>query len=95
MTIVGTAAGLASTTSFAPQAWKIIKSKDVRSISAGMYGLTVSAFTLWTIYGMMSGSWPLILSNGICWCFSAFILAMKLAPQRAREKVAETLDPKE
>ena len=92
-TIVSAAAGIASTASFAPQAWKIIRSGDVKSISAGMYTLTVTAFTLWTLFGFLSGSWPLILSNAICLIFSAFILAMKLMPGSAREKVKETLDP--
>ena len=94
-TIVGAAAGIASTTSFAPQAWKIIKTKDVKSISAGMYVLTVSGFTLWTIYGLMSSSWPLVLSNAICLGLSGFILAMKLLPSSALSAVNKAIDPED
>jgi len=93
ITVIGYAAAIASTASFAPQAWKIIKSRDTKSISAGMYLLTVSGFALWSAYGIMSGQWPLILTNTICLALSAFILTMKLLPRRQKEKVADALDP--
>lgn len=93
VTVIGVLAGICSTASFAPQAWKIIKSRRTHDISVGMYILTVSGFTLWTAYGVLKGAWPLIVSNGICWCFAAFILLMKLLPRREKEKVADLLDP--
>ena len=43
--MVGSLAILASTTSFAPQAWKIIKTRDTGAISSGMYAVTVVGFT--------------------------------------------------
>lgn len=93
VTVIGVLAGLCSTASFAPQAWKIIKSRRTHDISVGMYVLTVSGFTLWTAYGVLKGAWPLIASNGICLGFAAFILLMKLLPREEKEKVAEMLDP--
>ena len=93
VTITGVLAGVCSTASFAPQAWKIVRSRRTKDISAGMYALTVGGFTLWTAYGVMKGAWPLIVSNGICWCFAAFILVMKLLPRREKEKVADLIDP--
>jgi MtN3 and saliva related transmembrane protein len=92
-TLVGAAASACSVSSFAPQAWKVIRSRDTRSISAAMYALTVTGFALWLAYGVMLGAWPLILTNGICLLLAAFILAMKLLPQRGKDAVAETLDP--
>ena len=92
-TLVGAAASTCSVSSFAPQAWKVIRSRDTRSISAAMYALTVTGFALWLAYGVMLGAWPLILTNGTCLLLAAFILAMKLLPQRGKEAVAETLDP--
>ena len=93
VTIIGVLAGVCSTASFAPQAWKIVKSRRTKDISAGMYALTVGGFTLWTAYGVMKNAWPLIVSNGICWCFAAFILVMKLLPRPEKEKVADLIDP--
>ena len=90
---VGAAAGLCSTISFAPQAWKIIRSRRTRDISLRMYSVTVTGFALWLAYGIMLGEWPLILSNGLCLLMSGFILLMKLSPQRVKEEIADTVDP--
>jgi MtN3 and saliva related transmembrane protein len=92
-TIVGYLAMVASTTSFAPQAWKIIKSRETHAISAPMYGLTVTGFALWTGYGVLLGQWPIIITNSVCFALAGFILMMKLLPRRQKEKVAEALDP--
>jgi MtN3 and saliva related transmembrane protein len=92
--IVGALATLASTTSFVPQAWKIIRTRDTRAISTGMYAVTVLGFSLWLAYGLLLGQWPLIVTNAICLLLSGFILAMKRLPKRKRQAVAEALDPK-
>ena len=93
-TIVGGIAAVLSTVSFVPQATKIIRSRDTSGISTGMYLVTVAGFTLWTAYGAMQTAWPIIASNSICLVLSAFILTMKLLPQREKEKVAEAVDVK-
>jgi MtN3 and saliva related transmembrane protein len=93
ITVIGYLAALCSTLSFAPQAWKIIRSGKTRDIALGMYVLTVAGFALWLAFGLAQAQWPLILSNGICLVFSGFILVMKLLPARKKRKVARTLDP--
>ena len=93
VTIVGALAALCSTTSFAPQAWKIIKSRDTSGISSRMYMVTVVGFALWLAYGIMKGEWPLIVTNGICLVLSGFILIMKLLPKPKKDAVADALDP--
>jgi MtN3 and saliva related transmembrane protein len=92
-TLVGGAATLCSVSSFVPQAWKVIKTRDVSGISRNMYFITVVGFSLWFAYGVLLGQWPLIVTNGICLLLSAFILAMKVLPRRKREAVADALDP--
>lgn len=93
VTLIGAFAAILSTTSFVPQAVKIIRSRDTSAISTGMYVVTVAGFVLWTAYGVLSGAWPITASNGICLVLSAFILMMKLLPQHEKEKVADTVDP--
>jgi len=95
VTIVGFLAATASTISFSPQAWKIIRSRDTDGISAVAYAITVIGFALWLAYGVMLGRWPIILSNGICLVLSGFILIMTLLPQPEKEEVAESLDPED
>lgn len=92
-TLVGAFAACASTLSFTPQAWKIIKSRETHDLSTGMYVLTVSGFALWAVYGILLGKWPLIVTNAICFALAAFILLMKLLPSRDKERVADLLDP--
>ena len=91
--IVGALATICSTTSFVPQAWKVIRTRDTSAISTGMYAITVTGFAFWLAYGLLLGQWPLIVTNGVCLALSAFILAMKLLPRPQKEAVADTLDP--
>jgi MtN3 and saliva related transmembrane protein len=93
VTLIGSLAALCSTTSFAPQAWRIIKTRDTSAISSRMYLITVVGFGLWLAYGLMKGEWPLIVTNAICLGLSAFILCMKLLPQPKKDAVADALDP--
>lgn len=92
-TAIGFCAAAASTVSFTPQAWKIIKSRHTADISGSMYAVTVAGFALWTIYGVLLTQWPLIITNTICLLLSGFILLMKLLPRREKNLVADALDP--
>jgi MtN3 and saliva related transmembrane protein len=56
-----------------------------------MYLLTVSAFALWLAYGTLLRQWPLVVSNGVCFGLSVFILVMTLLPQSRKNKVAAAL----
>jgi MtN3 and saliva related transmembrane protein len=92
-TLLGAAATGASITSFTPQAWKIIKTRDTSSISTGMYVLTVTGFALWLGYGVVSGQWPVMVTNAICLLLATFILVMKLLPSGKKNAVADAIDP--
>jgi MtN3 and saliva related transmembrane protein len=39
------------------------------------------------------GAWPLIVTNAVCLALAAFILLMRILPQRKKEAVADLLDP--
>lgn len=75
--LVGTAAGLCSMASFTPQLVKIWKEKDASSISLRMYVVTVTGFTLWIVYGVLAGSFPVMLTNSVCLLLSGGILVLK------------------
>ena len=93
VTVIGSFAALASMVSFTPQAWKIIKSRQTKDLSAVMYGVTCIGFALWTSYGILLGQWPIIVTNSVCLLLAGFILTMKLLPRRAKNTVADALDP--
>jgi MtN3 and saliva related transmembrane protein len=91
---IGTSAAIASTVSFTPQAWKIIKTGETKGISAGMYVITAGGFALWAIYGAILRQWPLVVSNSICLLLSGFILMMKLLPPFRKKTVAKVIKAK-
>lgn len=91
--IVGALASVASVTSFAPQAWKIIKTRDVKGLSPVMYSISVAGFALWTTYGLLLGKWPIIATNALCLVVAGFILLLVLVPRRTRDRVADAVDP--
>jgi MtN3 and saliva related transmembrane protein len=90
--IIGSVAAVASTISFAPQAWKIIRTRETQDISAAMYCFTVAAFALWSVYGLMLSQWPLVASNLTCFCLSSFILAMTLVSGRTKAAIADAFE---
>ena len=76
--IVGASAGLCSMVSFVPQIGKILKTKSAEGVSLKMFAVTVTAFVLWTAYGVLLGSWPVAVSNAVCLCLSLAIVALRL-----------------
>lgn len=90
--IIGALAAFCSVASFAPQAWRIIRTRSTEGLSAGMYALTVAAFALWLAFGVMKGEWAIMVPNALCLGFGVFILGLILLPQKQVEKVADKLD---
>jgi MtN3 and saliva related transmembrane protein len=92
-TIIGSIAAILSVTSFAPQAWRIIRTREIDGLSVKTYILTSLGFSLWTTYGVLQSEWPIIVPNALCLMFALFILAMLILPRHKREQVADKLDP--
>jgi MtN3 and saliva related transmembrane protein len=76
--LVGYGAAVLTTLSFAPQAWLTFRTRDVSGVSLAMYGTMVSGVVLWLVYGVLIGSWPLVLANAVTLSLAGSILAMKL-----------------
>lgn len=76
--IIGLIAAFLTTISFLPQAVQVIKTKDTKSISLGMYLMFVLGVASWLVYGFILKDKPLILANSVTFVFSSFILFFKL-----------------
>jgi MtN3 and saliva related transmembrane protein len=76
--VIGIVAAILSATSFVPQVLKAWRSHETADISLKMYLVTVSAFVLWTAYGIGLGDWVIIVSNSVSLVLSGTILAIKL-----------------
>ena len=79
--LVGTLAATLTTTAFVPQAIKTIRTRDTRGLSLTMYLLLLVGVTLWMVYGIFLGSWPLILSNAIVLVPQSLVMAILLREQ--------------
>ncbi|ESZ16366.1 glutathione synthetase [Mesorhizobium sp. L2C085B000] len=93
VTLIGYLATVCSMSSFTPQAWKIIRTRETSGISAPTYAITVLGFALWLAFGIMKAEWPIIITNGVCLLLSAFILKMTVLPQAEKDAVAKAFDP--
>jgi MtN3 and saliva related transmembrane protein len=52
-----------TTTAFLPQAFKVIRTRDTRSLSLSMYLLMLTGTTLWTFHGVHLNDKAIIYSN--------------------------------
>jgi MtN3 and saliva related transmembrane protein len=75
---VGVAAGLCSMASFVPQILKIVRERDASGVSLRMFVITIVGFVCWTIYGVLSNSWPVALANAVCLALTITILVLRL-----------------
>jgi MtN3 and saliva related transmembrane protein len=78
LNILGFVAGVLTTAAFIPQIVKVWKTRSARDISLGMYSVFVSGVVLWLVYGLLLGSWPIILANIFTLVLAVAILVMKL-----------------
>jgi MtN3 and saliva related transmembrane protein len=90
---IGLVAAALTIASFLAQTGKIVKTRDVSSLSTPMWILSTTAFALWTAYGVLLGEWPIVIPNAVCLALAGFILVLKLLPAPKRDRVADKLTP--
>ena len=76
--LVGYIAGTLTTISFVPQVARAWKLKETRDISLAMLLLFTAGILLWTIYGIWTGSLPIIAANVITFVLVLLLLGMKM-----------------
>ena len=72
--VIGYFAGFCTAIAQFPQAIKVIKTNDTKSISLGMYFIMTLGITLWFLYGVLLKNLPMIIANGVCIFPSVYIL---------------------
>jgi len=76
--IIGIIAAILTTSSFLPQAIKVIKTKETKGISLRMYILFFLGVILWLIYGILTKDLPIIIANTVTVVLAGIILSMKI-----------------
>lgn len=77
MIIIGMIAGILTSVSFIPQAFKTIKTKNTKGISFTTYILFTVGVILWVIYGYLSKDFAVLLTNLITIVPALIILVIK------------------
>jgi MtN3 and saliva related transmembrane protein len=75
---VGYLAATLTTVAFVPQAVKVLKDRDTRSLSLGMYLIFTCGVLLWAVYGAFRRDWAIVTANVITSLLSIAILATKI-----------------
>jgi MtN3 and saliva related transmembrane protein len=76
--LLGIVAGTLTTLAFVPQVLMVWRTKSAKDISLAMYLAFTSGVALWLLYGVLIGSLPLVLANGVTLVLALLILVMKL-----------------
>jgi MtN3 and saliva related transmembrane protein len=83
---VGYAAAVLTTGSFLPQALLTLRTRNVSGISLAMYSAFTAGVALWLVYGLLLGTWPIVIANTVTLALAATILATKIAVERAQKR---------
>lgn len=79
--LVGYIAGTLTTLSFVPQVIRAWKLKETRDLSPAMLLLFALGVLLWTLYGIWTGSMPIIAANVITFMLILVLIWMKVKYQ--------------
>jgi MtN3 and saliva related transmembrane protein len=75
---IGMVGAVLTTVCWLPQAGKIIRERETRSISLPATALFTLGIFFWLIYGVALIDWPLITSNVVTLALMLVIMALKL-----------------
>ena len=83
---IGFAAAFCTTTAFVPQLVRVLRLRSAREISLKTFLLFSVGVFLWLVYGLYTGSKPVIASNAVTLVLSLSILYYKLKFDRTARK---------
>lgn len=76
--IIGYVAAVLGMVAWIPQAIRVWRTGDTRSLSLAANLLFLATVVLWLIYGLLITDWPLILANVVATACMIAIVAAKL-----------------
>jgi MtN3 and saliva related transmembrane protein len=76
--LLGYSAGILNLISFLPQIFKIVNTRSTNDISLVMYLFYILGTCLWTFYGIIKKSGPIVVVNLIAFILVIFILILKI-----------------
>ncbi len=77
-TLIGFAAAALTTLAFLPQVIKTWRSRSTGDISLSMFIAFTAGVLLWTVYGILISSPPVIVANSVVLVLAGIILVLKI-----------------
>jgi MtN3 and saliva related transmembrane protein len=75
---IGFVAAFLTTAAFVPQLVRVLRLRSARDVSLGTFLMFSAGVALWLVYGIYTGSKPVMASNGVTLVLSVSILMLKL-----------------
>ena len=75
--MIGLIAAILTTASFVPQVYKILKTKSTEGVSLSMFLIFFTGVLLWFVYGVLLGSFAMIIANTITGILALMIVYFK------------------
>ena len=85
-------AGLISSTAAIPQIWTLIKTRDTKGISGFMFGMKNCSCTLWVVFGVVSGTYSIVLWNAISLALCSTVVIMKYRILKQNAKTSQPIE---
>ncbi|MFN7180071.1 SemiSWEET family sugar transporter [Hyphomonas sp.] len=80
--LLGLVAGMFGTFASAPQAIKIIRTRQARDVSLTMYLMAFTGSVLWGLYGWLQGAFSIMFWNAVALLIFSSIIWLKLRHSR-------------
>jgi MtN3 and saliva related transmembrane protein len=61
---------------------QVYRTRRTQDLSLGMFALLTTGVALWLAYGVLLGSAPIYVANGVTLVLASYILGMKLTESR-------------
>lgn len=76
--LIGYVAGAFTTVAFLPQLVRALRTKSTGDLSLPMLAMMASGVSLWSIYGYLIGSLPIVIPNAIMAALIAALMVLRL-----------------
>ncbi len=75
--ILGLVSAFLTTSANVPQAYKVVRTKSTKSLSAMSFSMLFLGSVTWVVYGFLRDDIPVIVANGLSGSLHAIILFVK------------------
>jgi MtN3 and saliva related transmembrane protein len=76
--LIGYAAAICTTVSHVPQLMRVWRTRSTKDVSLRMFAILAAGLALWTAFGILTGSMPIIVANALSFVLASTILGFKL-----------------